>query len=647
MMNRFIFVDNSLKILTILLCAFCLAFLASCSGFARGCELWRVTDGLFLPKTGLGITCLLLCGYASWLTFKTMNQATSITRYLEGQSLLRRFVQAFDNNLSTEEFTLVATRVLSEFGLYFRADALRVEIIEPRTGVTVEEYLGTQYPPPISPEIKAAFLKRIDSSRLAEDQASGYFVDITKVHFKSFKACKTNEVAAAVITPLGRIAIMLLTFQKPRRSFRQDEISLLCSSLLGLMQTASDHCKRRNREDLERRLRHAERVQAVGTLAGGIAHEFNNILGALLGYGEMALQSAQEGGQVEHYVGEMMSTAKRAEYIVSQILTLSRNREQERRPINLIEAIQDALPLITASLPQLEVRANLVSDEDCKLFGHPVELQQVIMNLCKNALEASRGEIRVDLNVNIVVIESVRSLFLGLLQPGKYVRLCIADNGTGIPPDKLPHIFEPFFTTKIATGGTGLGLAAVHGLVTAMDGRIDVTSEWTKGASFDVYFPHSTLPAIPINQLFSSQKVVLGTGELIALLKPDTRDLAMQEEKIAALGYEPVGFLDIGTMEEWLSTQTPDLIIIDTRSIPLRYSACDIAAMARGAPIVLISHIGNEEMLSAAIALRFNVLREPLSTSALANGIRKAFQGVNGTGIGQGRSSPLYRSVSP
>lgn len=624
-LTRFIFVDNSLRILVCLSSAFFLAYLASCGGAMAGCRAWSFTDRFSLAGAVFAFASLCLCVYASWLTFSGIRQATSIKRLLDGQSLLHRFAQAFDDTLNRDEFTFVATRVLSEFALYFGADALRVEIVEPRTGVTIEEYLSTQFPPPLAPEVKAEFLRRVSASRATEDQSAGYFLDIAKSHSKSFTGRHTTTVAAAVLTPLGRIAIMLLTFPKPRRTFRQDEVSLLCSSLSGLIQTASDHCKRRNREDLERRLRHAERVQAVGTLAGGIAHEFNNILGALLGYGEMALQRAQEGGQVEPYLAEMMSTARRAEYIVNQILTLSRNREQERRPINLVEAIRDALPLISASLPFLEVNARLEPDEDCKLLGHPVELQQVVMNLCKNAAEASRGEIRVDINVDVVVIQDVQSLFLGLLQPGKYVRVRVADNGTGISPDALPHIFEPFFTTKAATGGTGLGLSAVHGLVTAMDGRIDVVSDCTNGTSFEVYFPHSALLPTPINQFFETPKVPLGSGQLIALLKPNSRDLAMHEEKIAALGYEPVGFLEIGVMEEWLSTHTADLIIIDIRSLPPRYTACDIASMARGASVVLISHAGKEDMLSAAIALRFNVLREPLSTSALAEGIREAF----------------------
>ncbi|MGO7906833.1 hypothetical protein GFL91_28585 [Rhizobium leguminosarum bv. viciae] len=636
-------VDNSLKILFGFFGALLFALLASGHVPMKDCKYWGVLVSVspFSPIACATLS-VLLCAYASILTFWGRSQARSINRLLESQSLLNRFERAFDDNLTRGEFGVVATRVLTEFAQYFGADELRLEIVEPRTGVTVEEFLSARSPPPTEPEVKADFLKRVGTTQPDGEQAAFHFVDLGRMQARAIRGRATTQVAAAVTTPLGRIGILQMAYRKPRQAFSEEEILLLCASLSGLIQTAVDHCKRKNREDLERRLNHAERVQAVGTLAGGIAHEFNNILGALLGYGEMALQRAGEGQNVEHYLQEMMLTARRAEFIVNQILTLSRSREQERRPINLVEAIRDALPLISASLPNLEVNASLASNDDCIMLGHPVELQQVAMNLCKNAWEASSGHVRVDINVDVVPVESVRSLFLGLLQPGKYVRVCIADNGSGISPETLPHIFEPFFTTKAAIGGTGLGLAAVHGLVTAMDGRINVTSSPGMGTSFEVYFPHSSLPPTPTSQFFVAPHVMLGDGQLIALVEPHCRDLAMHEEKIAALGYEPVGFSDIGMMEEWLSTQIPDMIMIDVRSIPPSHSARDIENMARGSPVVLILHGGNAEILNAASASRFTLLREPWSSRALADAISEGLV----ESVPQVRSSTRQRSGS-
>ncbi|MBU1312709.1 MAG: ATP-binding protein [Alphaproteobacteria bacterium] len=617
-----------LKILISFFGALLLALLAAEQRPSLDCGPCDATAYVSLiPDTALALLALTLCAYASWLTLIQMRQARAADRLLESQSLLASFARAFDDAQTRGEFIQVATRVLADYAGYFGADSLRVEIVEPRTGVTVDEFLAPRFPPAIGPEVKAYFLKQNPAGHCPEPESTPRFLDLGTEGAKWFGGRRTREVAAAITTPLGRTAILLMIFAKPRRAFRDDEVDHLCSSLSGLVQTAADHCKRKNREDLERRLNHAERVQAVGTLAGGVAHEFNNILGALFGYGEMALQRAQDGKEVEHYLHEMLSTARRAELIVSQILTLSRSREQKRLPLNLVEAMHDALPLISASFPELEVAAPRLPDEDCKILGHPMDLQQVLMNLCKNALEAASGSVKIEIDIEMVLTGSVKSLSLGLLQPGKYVRLRVEDNGRGMSAETLPRIFEPFFTTRGALGGTGLGLAAVHGLVTAMDGRIDVTSERDKGTLFEIYFPHCSMPSIPINQFFASPRLVLGSGELIATLKVPCGDHALHEERIAALGYEPVSLLDYAALETWLTTRAADLIMIDIAAVPAGVSARDIEVMVSGTPVIVTSRFGEESLVRAINAGHFTQLREPISTRALADAIRTSIQG--------------------
>jgi signal transduction histidine kinase len=566
-------------------------------------------------------TSLVLFSYASFLTFRVRAQAVTLTGLLESQSLLDKFKRDFEEDLSRGEFRAVAIRALSEFSRHFGATEFKLEIVEPRTGVTVEEFASERPPPGVVPKVKADFLARIGSSIDKPGDVASYFVDTGKASAFGTQIWTTTEVAAGVKTPLGRVAVLHLAFEASRHAFSEDEVSLLCTSLSGLIQTAVDHCKRKNREDLERRLRHAERVQAVGTLAGGIAHEFNNILGAILGYGEIASQLSREGGAVDHYIDEITTTAKRAEYIVNQILTLSRNREHERQPFNVVEAIADALPLTLASLPDLEVNATLEPDPSCVMVGHPVELQQVVMNLCKNASEASRGRARVDIEIKVVTVEQVQALTLGLLSPGRYLHLRVADNGKGIAADILPHIFEPFFTTRGTIGGTGLGLAAVHGLVTASDGRIHVTSALEIGTCFEIYFPQSELAPVPVNQFFDAPRVTRGNGQLIALLEANSSERPMLEEKIAALGYEPMGFSDIRRMQHCLGRMVPDVVMIDVRSLPAGYSLRDIEAMASGAPVILIAQPGQTAGISLMCAPHLKWLRKPLTAKALADAI--------------------------
>ncbi|MEZ2128783.1 MULTISPECIES: two-component system VirA-like sensor kinase [unclassified Sinorhizobium] len=572
-------------------------------------------------RMAVGFISILLWGYVAVLSYRLSNKTRLLRRRLDFESFLRTTQHEFDDAVSREDVCTTAVRALSVFTKFFAADRFSLELIEPRTGATVEYFESKQPPLPLLPEVKADFINKVGSS--SDEAAAGrsHFVDLTNRR-ESISTPKwmTVAVVGGVRTPLGRVGILQLAFDRPRLKLNEDEVSLLCNGLFALFQATLQHARRQEREDLEKRLKHAERLKAVGTLAGGIAHEFNNILGAILGYGEMAMQRAGRAGPVTPYVKQMVDTAKRAERIVNQILTLSRNREQEREPFNLADAVADALPLIAASLPNLQVRTAL-SAEGAVMLGHPVELQQIMMNLCKNAWEASNGNARVEVEIEVKTVEvaSVMSLTLGLLQPGKYLCLRIADNGKGIASEVLPHIFDPFFTTREQSGGSGLGLTAVHGLVTGLSGRINVTSDIGKGACFDLYFPYSDLTPIPLSQFFEVTKVPLGNGQRIVLLEHDVGSLAMSEEKVAALGYEPVGFSDIDQMKDWLAEKTADLIVIDALSVPPHYSARDIENIARGTVFIVIPDREHRGSLQLGSLPNTTLLQKPLSSKALAD----------------------------
>jgi hypothetical protein len=155
-----------------------------------------------------------------------------------------------------------------------------------------------------------------------------------------------------------------------------------------------------------------------------------------------------------------------------------------------------------------------------------------------------------------------------------------------------------------------------------MDGRIDVTSERGRGTQFEIYFPHCSMPSTPISQFFASPPLVLGSGELIATLRAARGDLEMHEERIAALGYEPISFVDYAALETWLKTHPVDLIMIDVAAIPASVSAQDIKAMVGDTPVIATSRFGEEAVVRSTIATHFTHLRDPMSTQALANAIR-------------------------
>ncbi|MGO7733233.1 ATP-binding protein [Rhizobium johnstonii] len=567
------------------------------------------------------VTSILL-GYSALLTLRLRTQARSLRKSLDSQTLLDNIRQNFDEELTRGGFQTVALQVLTRFSRHFGAEEFLLEIVDPRTGTIIEAFRSPNPPSSLEPQIKAEFLAKVGLQTEDGHKASHHFVDISKTKTAAFsKIYTTRHTSVGVRTPLGRVGILQLIYPHSRRALANEEVQLLSISLHGLIQAAVNHCKRKNREDLERRLRHAERLQAVGTLAGGIAHEFNNILGAILGYGEMASRLLKNSGDAGRYVGEMMTTARRAEYIVNQILTLSRSRQQERKPFDLIESVADALPMISASLPELEIHAALAPGPGSVIVGHPVELQQIVMNICKNAWEASTGPARVELSIAPVTIADVTALSVGLLQPGRYVRLQISDRGKGIDPDLLPRIFEPFFTTKDRSGGTGLGLATVHGLVTSLDGRVDVTSVVGEGTKFDIYFPQSSLASVPMSHFFDAPRVRIGGGHLIAILDSNPGDLLMQEEKIAALGYEPVGFSNFARFQAWLSQNQPDLLIVDVSSKPAGLTGRDVDALATDAPVILMSPLEKTKELAVHDVRHVTWLSKPLNSKALADAI--------------------------
>ncbi len=311
----------------------------------------------------------------------------------------------------------------------------------------------------------------------------------------------------------------------------------------GLVVYARDITERveaeREREEMERQLRHSQKMEAIGTLAGGIAHDFNNLLTAIIGYTETAMIKASQGQDYSQGLKVVLDASFRARDLVKQLHTFSRGREGEARPLDLSHILRDTMKLVEAVTPSLiEVRTRVLSSGTV-VKADPIQLQQVIMNLCTNAVQAM-GEKGGSLEV---CLETVRlapgetPLRLGL-EPGGYVVLEVRDTGPGMDEELRKKIFDPFFTTKPRDKGTGLGLSVVHGIVASLGGAVMVDSQPGRGTAFRVYLPQAEEePAAP--GAGREGEPLPGCGTLL-LVEDELQVLKVEQEILESLGYEVV-----------------------------------------------------------------------------------------------------------
>jgi nitrogen-specific signal transduction histidine kinase/CheY-like chemotaxis protein len=294
------------------------------------------------------------------------------------------------------------------------------------------------------------------------------------------------------------------------------------------------------RKQLEAQVRQKHKMEAIGTLAGGIAHEFNNMLGAILGFTELTLDEVPRASTASQHLQEVLTAGKRAKNLVQQILAFSRQREPTREPVELRLLVAEVLSLLRPSLPTtVEIRPHLPREMHTTVLADVTQMHQVVMNLCTNAEQAMRetgGVLEVGLDTTYADASFAQQH--PEVTPGPYVRLTVRDTGHGMPPEVLERIFEPFFTTKEVGKGTGIGLAVVHGIVTNHGGAITVDSQPGRGTTFTVYLPqvagHAAAEEPAEAARPRAQKRILFVDDETALVR-------WGQAVLGRLGYEVVG----------------------------------------------------------------------------------------------------------
>jgi PAS domain S-box-containing protein len=387
-----------------------------------------------------------------------------------------------------------------------------------------------------------------------------------------------------------------------------------------------------DKEKLESQLRQSQKMEAIGTLAGGIAHDFNNILGAILGYGELALQNCAENSDLRRYLDNVMHATERAKKLVERILGFSRSGLGNQVQFNVQSVVAETLELLEASLPVgIQLQKNLAA-HTAGVIGDPTDLHQVTMNLCTNAIQAmDRGGV-LSVALERSLLSATRVLARGSLSPGAYVRLIVSDTGSGISPAILERIFDPFFTTKGVGQGTGLGLSLVHGIVNDLGGAIDVVSAAGKGTQFDIWLPVAGEMPLPTRE--PSQTLPLGHGQTVMIVDDEKALVALAEESIAQLGYEPVGF-DSSLAALRAYQDAPDRFdaILTDESMP-DLSGTELAYRIRqlraSIPIILMTGHASVEMSQRGTQIGIGeILLKPLHGRDLAESLARVFGSVS------------------
>jgi PAS domain S-box-containing protein len=385
------------------------------------------------------------------------------------------------------------------------------------------------------------------------------------------------------------------------------------------------------RKRLEAQTRQSRKMESLGTLAGGIAHDFNNILTGIFGFVDLARLELGESHPASAWLDRVMASSLRARELVRQILTFSRKSEGERVPQRLHVAVGEALRLLRSTLPPMVEIVPRISLQAPPVLANATQIHQIVVNLCTNAWHAmpARGG-RIDVTLDACTVSAEQATMHADLYAGNWVRLSVADNGSGMDATTLEHIFEPFFTTKEVGRGTGLGLAVVHGIVQSHGGAIVVRTAVNAGSTFDLYFP--AVAAEVDAPTPSAAPFQRGQGERILVVDDDAVSGFALEKMLESIGYEPTRFAHPEeALEHFRSAPDTYELVVSDLAMPGMNGAELIDHLVRirpGVPVIIVTgYIESERKQLLEKTAARAVLRKPVSRDELAQAVAQHLSG--------------------
>lgn len=292
-----------------------------------------------------------------------------------------------------------------------------------------------------------------------------------------------------------------------------------------------------DRQALEAQLRQSQKMESVGRLAGGVAHDFNNMLGVIIGNAELAMGTIGLQDPVRGFLKQVINAAERSAGITRQLLAFARKQDIAPTVMDLNETISGTLKMIQRLIGEDITLTWLPGKNLCPIEIDPSQVDQILANLCVNARDAIEGVGNLIVETSAVIFDKAYCAENNGFLPGEFIKLAVSDDGCGMEPQVLENVFEPFFSTKESGKGTGLGLATVYGIVKQNQGFIKVYSEPGQGTTFNIYLPAHKTKITQSPDISAANSVSVNGNEIILLVEDEPSILKLAHTALKELGY--------------------------------------------------------------------------------------------------------------
>lgn len=384
------------------------------------------------------------------------------------------------------------------------------------------------------------------------------------------------------------------------------------------------------RQQLETEVRRAQKMEAVGTLSGGLAHDFNNLLQVIIGFSELVSRGFSPEDRAYQHLETVKDAAWRGSEISRQLLAVGRKTESKKKPVQLNPIVENVSKLLERTIPKMIVQQLALSENLWQVNADHAQLEQVLMNLAVNAGHAMPAGGELIYEARNIALGSEYCQIHSDVEPGNYVMLGVTDTGCGMDAETQSHIFEPFFTTRAPDKGTGLGLAMVYGIVKAHDGHLQCYSEVGKGTTFKIYIP--ALEGIAdANESKEKDEQTMRGDEMILLVDDEPGIRYIAKKLLNKAGYQ---VMQAANGQEALdihadASRTIDLVILDLNMPVMGGFECldNLQARAPDLPVLLASGFACSKESMVRLSDKVHYLSKPYHAKELLQKVRRMLDG--------------------